>query len=140
MKKEKSCGIIVFYQKEEPYILLIHHNLGHWGIPKGHMEIGETEEETALREVFEETNIKTTIMKPFREKITYSPKPNVIKDVVFFLGEAISTQIKIQQEEIKEARFLSIEDALEKITYEEEKKVVKKAIINYLKDDLKKET
>ncbi|MEG2924609.1 MAG: NUDIX domain-containing protein, partial [Oscillospiraceae bacterium] len=51
MKKEKSCGVICFDLKEEnPRVLLIRHRFGgHWAFPKGHVEKGETETDTALR-------------------------------------------------------------------------------------------
>ena len=63
MRKEKSCGALVVRRgAESPEILLIKHNGGHWAFPKGHVEAGETEEETALREVQEETGL--TVMHP----------------------------------------------------------------------------
>lgn len=65
MKHEKSCGIVVFKDNK---VLLVHHNLGHYGIPKGHVEFGETDEETALREFFEETGISASIIDGFKEK------------------------------------------------------------------------
>lgn len=98
-KHEKSCGVVVFKQeKGKDYVLLVHHNLGHWGIPKGHVEDQETEEETAKREVLEETGINTSIIEGFRESIIYSPKENVLKEVVFFIGKAINNEITPQLE------------------------------------------
>lgn len=59
MIKEKSCGMVVFKEENDNlYILMVKHNAGHWGLPKGHVEENETETETAVREVFEETGIK----------------------------------------------------------------------------------
>ena len=57
MKKEKSCGAVVYRETgEQIEILLIRHkNGGHWAFPKGHVEKKETEEDTALREIREET-------------------------------------------------------------------------------------
>ena len=58
MRKEKSCGALVVRRgKNETEILLIKHNGGHWAFPKGHVEAGESEEQTALREVQEETGL-----------------------------------------------------------------------------------
>jgi len=125
MKKEKSCGIVVF---DGDKVLLVFHNLGHYGIPKGHVEKGETEEETAVREVKEETNCDAKIIPGFREVITYSPKPNVMKDVVFFVGEAITTDLKPQEEETSDVFFINQFEALKTITHEEERKVIEKAI------------
>ena len=82
MEKEKSCGIVVF---NEDKVLIVKHNVGHYGMPKGHVEDGETEFETAIREVKEETNIDAKIIDGFRKVITYSPRENVLKDVVMIL-------------------------------------------------------
>ena len=132
MKKEKSCGNIVFKKENEILkILLVHHNLGHYGMPKGHVELGETEEETALREVFEETGISSYIIDGFREMITYSPKENVIKDVIYFVGETNDFETTPQISEVSEAFFTETSKAVELVTHEEEKKVLEKAIEFY---------
>lgn len=125
MKKEKSCGILVFDKDE---VLVVFHNLGHYGFPKGHVEKGETEEETAIREVKEETNCDAKIIPGFREVITYSPKPNVMKDVVFFIGEALTKDLKPQEEETSDVFFIKQENALRTITHEEERSVLEKAL------------
>ena len=126
MKREKSCGIVVF---NDDKVLLVFHNLGHYGIPKGHVEKGETEEETAVREVKEETNCDAKIIPGFREVITYSPKPNVMKDVVFFVGEALTTDLKPQEEETSDVFFINKSESVKTITYNEERSVIEKAII-----------
>ena len=130
MKKEKSCGIIVFKGDK---VLVIKHNRGHYGFPKGHVEDGETEEETAIRETKEETNIDAKIIGDFRKVITYSPKENIIKDVVYFIGIPISYALKNQIEEVSEATFIDTSLALNLISYEDEKQVLEEAIKYYKK-------
>lgn len=129
MKKEKSCGIIVF---DNDKVLVVKHLDGHYGFPKGHVENNETEEETAIREVKEETNCDAIIIPGFREVITYSPKQNVIKDVVYFIGKPISIEIKPQESEISNVKFLSFEDILNVITFSDEKELFIEAL-NYYK-------
>lgn len=132
MKKEKSCGNIVFKEENNSiFVLLVHHNLGHWGIPKGHIELGETEEETAIREVFEETGISSYIIPGFREMITYSSKENTLKDVIFFLGKTCDDNLTPQFSEVSEAKFIEIDKAINLITYLDEKQVLEKAINYY---------
>ncbi len=64
MKTEKSCGAVIF--NDEDKVLIVKHNAGHWDFPKGHMEAGETETQTAIREVKEETNIDIHIIEEYR--------------------------------------------------------------------------
>lgn len=127
-KLEKSCGVVVF---NDDTVLLVKHNSGHYGIPKGHVELGETETETAKREVKEETNIDCEIIDGFRSVITYSPKENVIKDVVFFAGKALSFDTIKQDIEISEVKFVPIDEAVDLVEYDDMKKVVKEAIEFY---------
>jgi len=54
----KKCGIILFNEKEQKYFLVYGRKSNKWGFPKGHMESGETEKETALREFYEETGFE----------------------------------------------------------------------------------
>ena len=128
MKQEKSCGCIVMNENNE--ILLVHSNLGHWGFPKGHMEEGETEIETAVREVKEETNIDVDINEKYRYVQKYSPKEEVMKEVVLFLAKNITNHKEAQLEEISEVKWLKFDEAIEKITYDNSKEV----LINLKKD------
>ena len=126
MKKEKSCGAIVFNDKNE--VLLVTHNLGHTDFPKGHVEGNELEEETAIREVFEETGINIRINSSNRVVITYNPKEDIVKDVVYFEAKAIGGSLRAQIEEIKEVMWVSIDDAFLLLTYDNAKDVLKKII------------
>ena len=129
MRKEKSCGAVIYkYIDNELFILLLKHNLGHWSFAKGHVEDNETEQETAIREIREETNLDVTINSDFRYVITYSPYEGVIKDVVYFLATTNSDNIKAQQSEISEIKWFKYEDAISMITYEDGRKVLMKAI------------
>jgi len=123
--QEKSCGVIVFYNDK---VLLIKHNLGHIGFPKGHVEGMETEEETAIREVKEETNCDVEIIPGFREKITYNPKPNITKDVIFFIGKPLNKELSPQLAEVQKADFVNYKEALNLLTYQDEKDLLKKAL------------
>ena len=129
MRQEKSCGCIVINDKNE--VLLIHHNAGHWDFPKGHVEHGETEVQTAIREVKEETNIDVEVNEKYRYVTQYSPKEGVIKEVVYFLAGNISNNKEAQLEEVSEVNWFQIEAALEQITYETSKEILIK-----LKKDL----
>ncbi|MBN2876394.1 MAG: NUDIX domain-containing protein [Bacilli bacterium] len=126
MKKEKSCGCIVLNQYKE--VLLVQMRQGHWSFPKGHVEENESEEQTALREVLEETGIRCKILHGFREVNTYSPYHGVMKDVIFFIALAQNTDITIQIEEVRQADFFSVKNALNLITFQTDMEILKKAI------------
>ena len=105
MPKEKSCGAVVFRkQKEGVKYLLLHYTAGHWDFPKGHQEKNEKEEQTALREVKEETGIDDVeLLDGFRETINYYYKiknETVFKEVIFFLGLARTDKVDISKEHI----------------------------------------
>ena len=133
MKKEKSCGAIIFSLKEnkEQILLIKHINGGHWSFPKGHVEDGETETETALREIEEETNLKVSLDTRFREITTYSPEKNVIKDVVYFFAVSDSRETAMQKEEISDIKWVDISDAENIVSYKNDKKLLQKAINFY---------
>lgn len=124
MKQEKSCGAVVVQNTTEPEYLLVRHLDGHWGFPKGHVEAGETEEETAKREIREETGLETEINLRFRVVDTYSPKPGISKDVVFFLGKSVSGTFRPQPEEISEIRWCALQEARELLTFESSRKIL----------------
>ena len=132
MEQEKSCGAIVINKNNK--ILLVHHNAGHWDFPKGHIENGETEEQTAIREVKEETNIDIIINNKYRYTTSYSPKENVMKEVVYFLAQNIDEDKKPQLEEVSEVKWFTLEEAMNTITYENSIE-----ILNKLKKDIEEE-
>lgn len=127
MKMEKSCGAILCRETEEvPQVLLIRHkNGGHWGFPKGHVEGRETEEETARREILEETGIKVKLDTGFRRVVTFSPKPQVMKDVVYFAAKPAGGSLKRQESEVEEIFWATLGQALELVTFETDREVLR---------------
>ena len=126
MKKEKSCGCIVI---NDGKVLLVRHNKGHWDFPKGHVEPGETEEQTAKREVKEETNIDVEINTNFRYLNNYNIEEKQIeKDVILFIAKPISLERKPQETEVNVVEWVDINEALELITHTNSKNILKKAI------------
>jgi 8-oxo-dGTP pyrophosphatase MutT (NUDIX family) len=126
---EKSCGAIVYRKHHgNTEILLVRHlKSGHWSFPKGHMEAGETEEDTARREIKEETGLDVLLDTGFRETVNYSPKKNTKKTVVYFVGMVASHELIPQQDEISELRWLEIEQAGNVLTYDNDKLLANKA-------------
>ena len=129
MSYEKSCGAVVFrkYNGNIELLLIKHVVGGHWSFPKGHVEAGETEEQTALREIKEETGIDVELITTFREVVSYSPKRDTTKDVIYFLGKAKTFQYTPQEEEIAQIKWVEINLAHSFLTYDNDKQLVNKA-------------
>lgn len=130
MKFEKCCGCIILNENK---VLFVKHNDGHWGFPKGHVEKDETEFQTAIREVKEETNLEVEIQEEKRYIDEYYSSEDTFKQVVYFLATCKSINVKKQETEIAQIEWVPIEEAGNKITYENTKKLFKQVVEeNYL--------
>lgn len=130
MKYEKSCGAVVFRKREGAwYVLLIRHARGrHISFPKGHMEPGELESHTAEREVFEETGIRIKVDRRYRAENRYNIRADIQKLVVVFAAVTHQSEITPQPEEIAEAGWVKIDEAMERLTYERDRKILQAAL------------
>lgn len=128
MKQEKSCGAVMFREAAtgRDYLVLTS-TQGHTTLCKGHVEKKETEHQTARREIMEETGLSVEFVDGFREIITYSPRPGVTKDVVFFLARLVGGELTCQPEEVASARFAPYGEALGLLTHESDRDVLRKA-------------
>ena len=128
---EKSCGAVIYkYKNNELYFLILKHLKGHYSFSKGHVEDNETEYETAEREIKEETNLNIEFINGFRKTSIYRPKENNLKEVVLFLAKDKGNSIlKPQLDEISEISWYKENDALNILTYEEDKNILKDAIL-----------
>ena len=126
---EKSCGGIIFYKtRQNTKILLVKNNNGrYWSFPKGHIEEGETEQETAIREIKEETGLDVTLVQGFREISEYSPFGKIRKRVVFVLARAFTDNEKIQEEEIDSYIWVDLQQARKLCSYDNDLRIIEKA-------------
>ena len=141
MKYEKSCGAVIFRKTraEAPSdggersgdvwnVLLIRHNKGrHVSFPKGHGEPGETESQTAEREILEETGIRVRVDRRFRAENRYNIRPDTQKLVVIFAAVTDQEEITPQPEEIAEALWVPLDQADERLTYERDRRIMRDA-------------
>lgn len=104
MKHEKSCGAVIFRKARDKYaVLLIKNRFAEfWSFPKGHVEEGENEYQTAIREVKEETGIDIKIENGFRMESVYliGKKKNTEKKAVYFASLTTRAYVQPQYEEI----------------------------------------
>ena len=123
---EQSAGTIVI--KDNKYLLL-HYTAGHWDFAKGHVEAGESLQQTAIRELKEETGLDGEIFDGFEERFRYFFKVKgklVQKEVVLFVTKVFSDEIVISNEHVGFA-WLPIDDAMAKLTFKSSKDALQKA-------------
>lgn len=130
MNYEKSCGAVVFTRINNNIMYLIIKNReGIYGFPKGHVEDGESEIQTAIREVFEEVGIRVELINGFRTEDEYliPQKENTIKKIVYFLGEYNNQEFNYQKEELSNAELVDYKTALALFLFESSKRILKEA-------------
>ena len=106
----KSCGVLPYHITENgrEYLIVFEQHSHCWSLPKGHMEPGETEIQTALRELKEETGLTARIDPSARATVEYPISPVAQKQVVFFLGEVTGIPC-VRQGEIEAFRWIKAE-------------------------------
>ena len=135
---DKSCGVVLFNSGK---VLLLRHSPlssrggGHWDFPKGHIDDGETEIQTALRELEEETGIAhANVIDGFRETITYTfsgGKKQIGKEVVFFIATTKESKVTLIHEHI-DYSWLDFDSAFSRLTYDNARQVLRSAIEFYV--------
>ena len=134
MKREFSAGGIVFNNQGQVLVTQHSQNL-HWGFPKGWINEGETVEQAALREVKEEGGVEAKILEKVGiSKYVYTlAGERIFKVVTIFLMEYIRGDPKDHDWEVSEAGWFSPEDALKKLSFSQDKLLLKKALEIYVK-------
>jgi bis(5'-nucleosidyl)-tetraphosphatase len=143
MYDEISAGAVLHLVDEnfEINYLILNYSYGHWDFPKGNIESGETEIDTIKREVMEETGIvDIKLIEGFRQQISYKYRKKsklVNKTVIYYLAETKSNNVVLSFEHVNFA-WLNFDDALNKLSFDNSKKVLKNAkefLSNVIKTD-----
>lgn len=136
---ERSAGIVLATTAPVPKFLVLHYDAGHWSFPKGHVEMGESDEDAAKRELEEETGIKpgqVAFVPGFKKEIDYwylsrgrhAPSgTRSHKTVVFFLATAASELPLEMSDEHRSGEWLVFDEALKRMSYENDKNVLRAA-------------
>ncbi len=126
---EHSYGIIPLRRRDRFWeTLLVKHRKGHWAFPKGHSDPDETPQETASRELYEETGLRVMrlfALEPLREFYIYKLEGSLIeKSVTYFLAE-VEGEVRLQAEEIEAFSWVSLQEAARLATFPEAKKLAR---------------
>ena len=129
--REKSCGAVIFVKKEDQTkYLLLNYAARHWDFVKGNVEQNETEKETTLRELKEETGINNAVfVDGFKETIAYFYRRQgltVHKEVVFFIMESHTEEVTLSFEHVGYV-WMDYQHAMEKLNFRNAKDVLQKA-------------
>lgn len=128
-KKMESAGAVVYIKDKPVRYLILKHNAGHWGFPKGQIDKQETPAQTAIREVKEETGLKVILKKEPFIKTHYFFRENEVlisKVVYFFLAEAKGKNIRISDEHT-DFRWVIFEDAKKYLKFKTQIETLDKA-------------
>lgn len=128
MKKEKSCGCIII--KDNQVLLIFEKRRQYWGFPKGHVEQNETEIETAKREVKEEVGLDVVIDSKKRYELNYIIKDEIEKSTIYFVATTENKNIVTQRNEIEDAKWYTFEEALNILTFDGAKDILRQVINN----------
>jgi 8-oxo-dGTP pyrophosphatase MutT (NUDIX family) len=127
VKEERSIAAVVYHQKE---YLLLKYGLGHWEFVKGHVEQDESDKDTIIRVLEEETGITDASMrKGFREDYDYfftSGGSTIHKFVTCYLIESNTQEVTLSYEHV-DFKWLIFKRALKQLTYDNAKRILTKA-------------
>lgn len=136
---ERSCGAVVFREigGMTRFLLIKNRRSAHWGFPKGHVEMGETDQQTAYREVLEETGIHIRFLPGFVTRSQYSIQGKVEKSVSIYLATTDDTNTIIQKEEIEDYVWLGYDKAKTRLKFENDHSILDKAVEFIAKNKVK---
>ena len=137
VRHEHSAGGVVVRPRDDgtwEVLLISTHEGARWSLPKGHVEHDETAEQAAVREVFEETGVQASLIQPL-DTIEYwfrwrASEGSVLvhKKVTFYLMRYVRGSEKNHGWEVDEARWFPFTEALQRVSYDDERKLLVKAL------------
>ncbi|MDE2180312.1 MAG: NUDIX domain-containing protein [candidate division NC10 bacterium] len=130
MAREISAGVILFRRAPEPHYLLLHYESGHWDFPKGHIEPGEDAQQTARRELKEETGIsEVSFLVGYKQTLRYFFRQKgigIFKIVIYFLAETDQSEVSLSHEHIG-FDWLPYDLAMRRLTFKNSQDLLAKA-------------
>jgi 8-oxo-dGTP pyrophosphatase MutT (NUDIX family) len=133
--REVSAGGVIYRKHAGAIEIALIHVRNRWGLPKGHVEKGESNSDAALREVREETGLEGRMRKKlgdirysYRDKRTGREPIRIYKRVYFYLLRYLKGDVRDHDHEVDEARWFPIEEAIQTVKFATERRMVKRAL------------
>ena len=129
MKHEHSAGAVLYTEKNgELQFVLVDEKSGYCGFPKGHLEGDETEEQAALREILEETNVTASLDTDFKITDEYMKAKRTKKRVTYFAARFENQTPKHASNEVRAVFMLPYDKAMEKLSFESSREILRQFI------------
>lgn len=132
--REISAGGIVYRRRGGVAEVVLIRVGKRWCLPKGRVEEGEGLQETALREVLEETGLEGKVVTKLKDitywymnETRYGERVRIFKRVYFYLIRYLGGDVRRHDEEVDEASWLSIAEALKRLSYPTERETMRRA-------------
>ena len=133
--REVSAGGVMYRKNSDQIQIALIHVRNRWGLPKGHVEEGERIEETALREVREETGLEGRVVKKlgdiryaYRDKTKEGEPIRIYKRVHFYLLRYLKGDVRDHDHEVDEARWFPMDQVIKNLKFATERKMVHRAL------------
>ena len=133
--REVSAGGVMYRKHGDGIQIALIHVRNRWGLPKGHVEEGERIEETALREVREETGLEGRVVKKlgdiryaYRDKTKEGEPIRIYKRVHFYLLRYQKGDVRDHDHEVDEARWFPMDQVIKNLKFATERKMVHRAL------------
>lgn len=131
-KIERSCGAVVFTRDHGKICyVIVESKGGYFGFPKGHMEGSETERETALREIWEETGLRVALLDEFRTEDSHTlareGHPEITKHIVYFLAQYSDQTPAAQESELNSVHLMEYDMAMQAFQFESSRRILREA-------------
>jgi 8-oxo-dGTP pyrophosphatase MutT (NUDIX family) len=133
--REMSAGGVIYRRHAGEIEIALIRVRSRWGLPKGHVEERESINETAVREVREETGLEGRVSKKlgdirysYRDRRSAGEPVRIYKRVHFYLLRYLKGDVRDHDHEVDEARWFPIEEAIRNLKYPTERKMVYRAL------------